>query len=744
MSYKPETQSVLSGGLSLLPPGDLVKAEDALALLNWRVNQAGSLRSRLGDTLIYRVPVGNPWIHTLFTANQASVHRYAGIGTDLYKDWVPLASGFDGSYVAMVPFEGYLWIMNRGKQLRYDGAVCDTWLPFAPSNPTVTDVLGGALVDTKTYTYWITFLTAEGQETNPNPDGQDITIATPNLNAQIARPLSPDARATAWNVYRVGNTLDGAYRVNADPIPIGAATWTDDGLDTSGHDDVSVERLGIALETDHDPAPECAGMVGPYYGKLVAFNSADHPNWFWWTATNRPYYFPGSSIAAGSHAPAGEEGEAIVATMPHVRQLRFYKDKSVWRLTGDPDDYTGDLEQTNAEIGLIGAKAIVANGALDYFQGQEGIYACNGDSVKDISAGIKPIFLGDWVGLPDGTEIAPPINPDLPTRQKACMAFKNGRLYFSYADATVPAGSRPNVTLVCDVASGRWVMDSRGFMAMYYEGQLGGDALGSGDLLAAAPSMIGPTVWGLEYPVSPGSPFTTAIPLAYHSGFRDQGRRDRQKTYADVAIEHSCLYGAAGAEALTVKAYYDSGQSHEDLGTISVALTDVSGPARIRDVFALGGGDGKTARNVSIRIEGNSYYDVQIFSIEVRYYFEAPDAKTFDSGVTELGTERVKQLDLLEIVIDASGPVNYKILTDLPGNVLASRVSSSFPGTSGRQAVRLPITGVVEGRLVRVLLESQGAPFRVSAIRFRLRPIGVYRDGANGETWFTQETGVGI
>lgn len=724
MSYKLEPYRVLTGSLNLTAPADLIAEADAIAMHNWRVDAPGALRSRRGDNLV-RSLSGS--IHTFFRKNTVNPNRYAGIGTHLYRDGSLIGSAlFDGKPLGMAAFQGYAWVMNRAGQFRDDGSALHPWqIPAPTGNPTVTLTAAGGLVIGQEYTYWITFATDDGEESNPNPVGQSVTPTAGNQNAQIVRPAYSDLRTTKWNIYRTGNTLGSVLRVNPDPIDIATTTWTDDG-DTPDHDDVSLERLGIEMEVDHDPAPAARGLIGPYYNKLIAFNSATYPNRFWWTPTNKPYYFP-----EDNWAPAGDEGEEVVQATQHVRQIRFYKERSVWRLVGDPDDLSGDLEQTNAEIGLIGPRAIVSQGDLDYFQGPEGIYVSNGDTVKKISGKIDPIFKGEVINTA-GAKPVQPINSDLATRALACLALKNGRLYFSYTDDSVSSGSAPNTTLVCDLSTGNWQTDDRGWTALSYEGQ-GGELLGG---------RMG-VIYALEYPMA--EPWVNAVPLIFQSGYRDQGNRDRQKTYADVVIENSVVYGAPTGEALTITAYYDNGDSTEALGSIQIASTASSGPKRIRSVFPLNNKEGKMARNISIRIDGNAHHEVYVFSIEVHYYWEARDAATFDSGVTNLGYEEVKDLDTLELDLTATGDVTVILQADLPSGALAPILTKTITpaGPPRKTPIEIPLTG--SARLVRLLLEAEtGKTFRNYGTRIRHRPIRVYRNTALGESYTTQEIGVGI
>jgi hypothetical protein len=108
--------------------------------------------------------------------------------------------------------------------------------------------------------------------------------------------------------------------------------------------------------------------------------------------------------------------------------------------------------------------------------------------------------------------------------------------------------------------------------------------------------------------------------------------------------------------------------------------------------------------------------------------------------------QRVKQFKDLELSYDAPSGLALHFWTDMPGSAMADRVTLSFPATSGRQTKTLPLAAggaQLEGTLYKCIVSSTGVVRLFGGI-VRARPIGVYFDGAAGETWETQESGVGI
>ena len=714
MSYQVKADAILAGSLNLMAPGDLLPAEDAVALQNWRADASGALRSRL-DRLLFK-DYGAGYIHSLFLKQNSPRVHYVGIDTYLYAGDTSVTTDLDGTRIGLVSFLGSTWIMNRAKQGRDYGAGYTAWgLPSPGPLPSLIAVEGGALEPGQQYTYYVTGVNARGEESNPCES--TITIAGDDRWVTITKPTL-DAQYTTWNVYRTGNTLPDAYRVNPDPIDVGATTFQDSGDSADGRADLDLTRLGIALETDHDAPPAARGLIGPYYGKLIAFSSAAHPNWIWWTKTNMPYAWPGAALAEGSHAPVGEDGDEVVAASMRSRQIRFYKHNSIWRLAGDPDADDSTLDLIAPELGIVGS-SVASAGDIDYIECKEGIYACNGFTAMKLSGKLDPLFR-DGFSRVAGSLPVRPVNKDAAVRAKNVLEVVNGRLYYSYAD---DASTTPNTTLVCDLSSGRWAHDARGFTALLNEGQ-------AGDFMAGDESG---RIYSLEYTGS-GS-----MQLVYRSGFRDQGTRDRRKTYADVAIEYSVARGTSD-QNLTVKADYDYGVAGtpETLGTIPVA-TAAAGDARARSVFQVNSGDGRQARNVSVQLDGTVTQPVTVYSHTIHYYLEARDALGFDSDEIALGYEGVKSIDEVEVDIDATATVSWALYSDRPGGAQASRATGTIAATGGnRKVVILTLSPAVEGRLVRLALKS-AATFRLYGARIRHRRLGMFLDGANGETYITQE-----
>jgi hypothetical protein len=693
-----QSEQLLAGSLNLLPPADQIPDQDAIALQNWRADQAGALRSRKGSAAVLFSVAET--VRAIFKAAGATVRRYYAAGSMMYRNSSAIAAGLELHPPSIASMNGWAWIMNRGRQIKDDGTHTYAWTPAAPdAAPTDSTASGGLL--NGDVSYWVTWDTDAEHESNPSPEL--ALTALVNQKVTITRPSAvPDAQVTTWNLYRMDDVLPEPYKVNSAPIPLATTTFLDDGA-TGTLSAADLAGRGEVLSFDHDPAPMARGCC-QFQSKMLAWSTAEHPNRLYWSMTEKPWCFPGSADEEeGNWTPVGEEDEELVTVADFPKLAILLKERSIYRMVGDPDESWSEIDRIAPDIGLVGEKAWCHAGGRVYLQGGEGIYRVDGETCVKVSPQLDPIFKGDalWLGaLP-----ALPINPDPVIRALSSMEYINGRVYYSYADSSA---TLPNTTLVFDEAGNRWYSDSRAFDALYYEGQ--------GGLLLGA-------IRGSVFPLESGlTDNGLAIDLVYQSRYYNQQAPNNDKTYVDLTIEHN-----TGGRVLTVLAYLDNGSRVVNLGTIS-SLVRTSTPFRFNE------GDGETARNVSIRLisSGTGSIDAEIFGIGLQYYVNPPDGLTWDSGKVTLDPLKVQQVDCVAFDVEATAgaELDWKVSTDLPGDELQVRDSGST-GEDGTATIRrftMPLLAVREARWLRAVLTS-AKPFQIRGAYIHARTIGVYLAG---------------
>lgn len=757
----------MTGGLNLLPPSDKLAEGQSLALENWRVDQAGQLVSRRGvsQLILFNPSVGRG--HTLF---RTGVVRCGGMGAGFYGGnslefllgGAGLGNSFDGQPLGIAAYQRWIWVMNQARQGKvratpFTGAsALGGWTLDAPTSAAAAGIGGGGPTTDwdGDFTFFVTFDTVDGQESNPSPASNTLTLNTvlalpPTL---IGIPVSFDASVTMRHIYAIGGPLDVALRLDTINDNI-TTTWTPG-------DSITPENavtLDDPMPLDHDPPPAAAGLLGPYFGKLIAWSSLAHPARYWWTPTAQPWFFPGSNDDfEGNWEDAGDDLDPLLVITNHKRLLILYKQRTIWRIAGDPD--LADPEQTNAGLGAVGRQAVANAGAVDYFVGYEGIYMFDGDSERKVSQALDPIFRQQWTELADVFQAGPlavgglyiqPLNRD--AISTCVLEYVNGRLYFSYPEGS---NTSPSATLVLDTATGQWHIHrlptslgpQTGFSCLHYEGQ-GGKFAGlvtqpGGTYLVSIDDLI---QTDLGYPIS----------LVWQSRYLDQGLPDNDKVYTDLAIEYRTADGPAETPStLTVQVLYDDG-TVEAVGTLTSASWATA-------PFSLGSvaGEGRTARRASVRITGAASSTCRIRYVHLYYYVLARKGRSYDTGVIDLGSRQVKQVDRLEMETTATDTVTWKLYSDLPGGAVAQRRTSAY-GTAAANPPRtvVPVTladpsavqsgtlinpgdasGPVEGRILRLALACPG-DLQVHRIRMRARVLGEYFDGSRGEFFESLEIG---
>lgn len=583
-------------------------------------------------------------------------------------------------------------------------------------------------------THFISFFNIFNQDSNPSP-ASNIIIAGDESMVLSNIPTSPDPQVTGRFVWRIGGGISQALQVGVIPDNT-STTW---GSFLSNRD---AQDLGIYMPTTRDLPPAALGAVGPFFGKLLAWNTADHPARLFWSDSARPWAFPGSDDeAVGNWEDVGGDDDKLLKVILHPTLAVLYKQRSIWRMPGDPA--TNDAVQTDSTFGLIGPAAAVNYGSVDFIVGADGVYRYNLDFGDKISDDIDPIFKGDYVlldgtGLP-GDNYLPPIN--LALLDQCVLTVIQDRLRFCYASAMATSN---DTVAVYHIPSARWGLEvynlaKTSFTALTYGG-LTGDGL-ERTLMGGITGDDGGYCYRLEQPDADDD--ASPIKLNWQSPFYDQGLPYNFKWYSDIEIEYWTPQGDGAASTLHVFLLLDNGARVIDLGTLS-------SPGRTIHTFRLDADQdiipnspspeyGLRAKNWAIRVFGEGYPGggATIYGAAMHWWAEERQANTFDTGDTPIGPpERCKEIDYLELYVTANGGTLETVLnSDLPGSVLSLRTGwGNLPAPVGRGNVRFRLpdaVGKVDGRNYRVQVTNKptGQTMQVHQARIRGRSIGEYIDG---------------
>jgi hypothetical protein len=735
---------LLTGSMNVLNPGDKLPAGDCMQLENFRVDQDGGLRSRAGTDYAWVLSGGQD----ITTLGRMGIAFYAGFDNgNLYRTGSssPIVSGLSRQPFGIAAMNGFAWIMDRNVQGRDDGIAFTSGVPQPPTSGLTASLTSGGSNSSDangpngTYTYYVTFVTSIG-ETNPGPPDYGTQNNSP-VGAQLEDifltniPTSSDLTVIGRNIYRIGGVLGQAYLV----------TTLNDNTTTAFKDTLSDAALaleGIALEFDHDAPPAAAGVVGPYFGRLMAFSSAANVNRLWWTKPGQPQYWPGAQLATGQWVDVGDAGEAIVAISCKARLAIIYKQRSIWRLIGDPD--SGSLEIAHSKRGIVGARSFASAGQLDYFGWVDGVYStADGVSLTKVSTKLDPLFLGQFTDL-GGGNLSAPVDPA--TISSVAMEYFSGRVFVSYRENGAPAGGN-SCTLIYDEQTQNWGImrigfPTGGFSCFLYIGQeLWGAS--EGEVLRLDQTM-GPNSEGYV----DGGPGGYAQALIFQSGFQDCGAADNPKVLSDLVIDFQTgADDGAGNNVITVELLLDNGAG----GT--VAAGTLNSTARAKQALT-GLPDPETDpvqfNNLAIRLTCPATLPVTIYAIYLYYTVEARAANAVVTLPFAPAGGRVVQVRELQVDVDNSaGRVDVELSSDMPGNAIATRATYTIPQSSGRRPIMLPFGGqtVVEGRLFQFEISGSLAaidvgPFQLYAARMLMRIVGTYIEGyeaAAGFVWDSME-----
>ena len=128
MSYERKSLQILSGGYNALPPVDKIPITDYLLAQNWRSDALGKLVSRPGYPRKFTIAAAG-LAHSAASIGGINNAYYVGCNSgvsnpigSVYYNGALIGTGFDGRRIAFASQNGFMYIMNRGKQGRHSVA----------------------------------------------------------------------------------------------------------------------------------------------------------------------------------------------------------------------------------------------------------------------------------------------------------------------------------------------------------------------------------------------------------------------------------------------------------------------------------------------------------------------------------------------------------------------------------------------------------------------------------------------
>jgi hypothetical protein len=684
MGFQRQTKAILPAGLDLRVPSDI--GEGSLVLTNWKPTAIGALRSRTGHEVLANFANR---VTSNYLANGST--RYVGTSTgQLFRGATSIATGLTAPTARLVTLNDYTWIMDPSAQKKDNGSAVTPWWP-APPGTAPTLATGGAGVISGLLRYYVTFVNADGHESNPSPISAEYTATTETVAVTVP---AGSADYPIRRIYRLGGGLEDAFLVGE----LSTGTVFDDNYPN----DAAI-RDNITLEENHGPPP--AGLGAVVYGARIVVWDEER---LYWTPIDTPWYFPPDNTL-----PIGDTGDKIVTVTRKGNSLRIYKQRSIACLYGDPDDLSGALEEGKVtSIGIVGPLAWAEDGPMDYIFSGDGVYRFDGNAAVKVSAELDPLFDGEskLVGI-NNSQVMPPI--DFDHLAAVAMSIRRRELWVSYPVAG--SGGLNGHTAKLDLASGRWSSDSRGITAMVFEGSDRGFTGGIGNQIVALDSGDRDDTAGIE--------------VAYMSRYDDQGKPHNPKEYGELVLEDVFTNG----KSLQCVAYFDRGATTLALGTV---VSGASQPAKLILPF---GAAGRVADNVAIAIEGDAdgASEIIIGQMTLAYQLQPRKGKLLFTQIVDLQGPLLHEATEAEPDIDA-GAADIVVELLVGGSTSAMAVTATWTlataANPGRRKFSKTFDAPLYGKLWRARLTS-AEPFQIWSFPLRVRAIPAFADGTQQQKW---------
>lgn len=325
--------------------------------------------------------------------SNGSIYNIFGSGTDLYlrNSYTSYTSIISGrtpeEYYDFSTLNDFAFIVNGiDANLKYDGTNVFTLGVPAPVGAPANAPLVAGSIPAGTYQYRYTWVTADGQESNPSPALTVVIPAGPNQDVPLTNiSISPAPAIGAQQIvarylYRTEAGGDIFYRVDT-------GATLNDNITTAYTDSALDSELGVQLEFDND-IPPVLSMIETHKDRLWGVDP-NFPSNLLFSKRYRHDQWPIlNSIPVGL-----DDGDVITALVSFFDQLVVYKRKSIYVVSGDENiNFVLQKSQTDDRIGALNNRTPAVIGNKVYFISERGIYSFDGLRINYESAKIEPFF----------------------------------------------------------------------------------------------------------------------------------------------------------------------------------------------------------------------------------------------------------------------------------------------------------------------------------------------------------------
>jgi hypothetical protein len=253
------------------------------------------------------------------------------------------------------------------------------------SAPTATESASAGNVEPGAVTYVITYLDADGNESEPSDASVSITITGVGSQVNLtAIPNDTDTDRTGKNVYRRGPSSTAYRLVNEDPIGATATTYTDNVADGD---------LGAILVEGNTRFPPCA-RFWEHDNRLFGCGNSVDPRTLFISNEFAPWYCPASpdldDPTQGLRLRAQGSNANITGGISHGGYCFIFTDDGGYILQGTTaEDYR--MERFTSH-GCTSHRSIKSLRNWLFWCGPDGVYRYDGEKTERIDDNIRTYF----------------------------------------------------------------------------------------------------------------------------------------------------------------------------------------------------------------------------------------------------------------------------------------------------------------------------------------------------------------
>lgn len=306
---------------------------------------------------------------TLFDAFNGTgtyTHQSTGVFTDLYSSSTPFATSGN---VGMACVDGVAYVADgTNPMLSFDGTTAAKAGSPAPTTAPTLNAYVGAGIFTGNVQYYVTYLDANGNESEPSPASAVLTPAAQNITLNLPNDTDPDR--SGKNLYRLGVASTLYKKVNATAISATATTYTDSVADAS---------LGLPIVLGNSLFPSCQ-YLWEHDGRLFGIGNTTNPNTLYISNQFQPWYCPASpnvnDPTQGLRIQIQGKSARLIGGCSHGGYVFIFTDEGGYILQGTSQlDYRLDRFTTH---GAASHRSIKSIRNWLFWVGTDGVYRYGG------------------------------------------------------------------------------------------------------------------------------------------------------------------------------------------------------------------------------------------------------------------------------------------------------------------------------------------------------------------------------